>query len=151
VITLMPGGITTVMIEFADQQPIAGRRRRCPGTAQVVLPVAGQPLVGIYPAQAFAQRATICSVGERPGSERAYSPSACTCASSARPMRSPDLLVVVYVARVGVLRGTQFLADYLGGFLGPALMALVVAATADRLGAALESRVPQPQYAERRS
>ena len=60
-ITFLPGGVlTTAMVELADRHPIAGATRLVAGATQVVLLVfglvVGQTLVGLPPAQAFAQR-----------------------------------------------------------------------------------------------
>lgn len=68
-ITFLPGGaLTTAMLELADRHPIAGATRLVAGATQVVLIVfgilAGQTLVGIPAALAFAQRRA--SAMERP-------------------------------------------------------------------------------------
>jgi uncharacterized membrane protein YjjP (DUF1212 family) len=144
-ITFLPGGtLTTAMIELADHQTIAGATRLVAGTTQVVLLVfgivVGQTLVGIHPAQAFAQR-TDNLLGW-------WAPWLGTGVFAigvyfhfVGPRRSlPWLLLVVYVARVGELLGAQLLGDYLGGFVGAVLMALV-AYTADWVGGAPASRV----------
>jgi uncharacterized membrane protein YjjP (DUF1212 family) len=144
-ITFLPGGmLTTAMIELADRQTIAGATRLVAGITQVVLLVfglvVGQTLVGIHPAQAFAQRTDnllgwwAAWLGPGVFAVGVY-------LHFVGPRRSlPWLLLIVYVASVGEQLGARVLGGYLGGFVGAVVMTLV-AYTADGVVAAPASRV----------
>ena len=144
-ITFLPGGVlTTAMIELADRHPIAGATRLVAGATQVVLLVfgivVGQTLVGLHPAEAFAQRTDnllgwwAAWVGPGVFAVGVY-------LHFVGPRRSlPWLLLAVYVAWLGEQLGGHVLGAYLGGFAGATLMTLV-AYTAERVAAAPPSRV----------
>ena len=144
-ITFLPGGVlTTAMIELADRQTIAGATRLVAGITQVVLLVfglvVGQTLVGIHPADAFAQRNDNLLGWWAPW----LGPGVFALGVYLHfvgPRRSlPWLLLIVYVASVGEQLGAHVLGAYMGGFLGAVVMTLV-AYTADSVVAAPASRV----------
>jgi uncharacterized membrane protein YjjB (DUF3815 family) len=144
-ITFLPGGLlTTAMVELADRHSMAGSARLAAGATQVVLIVfglvAGQTLVGIPPALAFAQRsdnllgwwapwlgALVFAVG--------------VYYHFVGPRRSlPWLCVMVYVAWVSEQLGKGLFGAYFGGFVGAAVMTCV-ALWLDRLPTAPPSLV----------
>jgi uncharacterized membrane protein YjjB (DUF3815 family) len=144
-ITFLPGGtLTTAMIELADRQTIAGATRLVAGITQVVLLVfglvIGQTLIGIHPADAFAQRNDNLLGWWAPWLGPGVFALGVYLHFVGPRGSLPWLLLIVYVASIGEFLGARALGGYLGGFLGAVLMTLV-AYTADGVVAAPASRV----------
>jgi uncharacterized membrane protein YjjP (DUF1212 family) len=129
-ITFLPGGmLTTAMVELADRHPIAGATRLVAGATQVMLLVfgiiAGQTLVGIPSALAFARRSDNLLgwwapwLGPLVFAVGVYY-------HFVGPRRSlPWLCLIVYVAWVGEQFGNNLVGGYLGGFVGATVMTTV--------------------------
>jgi uncharacterized membrane protein YjjP (DUF1212 family) len=129
-ITFLPGGVlTTAMVELADRHPIAGATRLVAGATQVVLLVfglvVGQTLVGLPPAEAFAQRTDNLLGWWAPWLGPLVF-AAGVHLHFVGPRRAlPWLCLSVYVAWVGEQAGARLLGGYLGGFAGAAAMTVL--------------------------